>query len=292
MRLDAPTGSWLLFYPSSWSIALAADPGALPSAYYLLLFGCGALVMRGAGCTINDLWDKDLDGRVQRTRKRPLVTGEISQRKAVVFLGGQLSVALAILLQLNWFSVFLGASSMFLVVIYPLMKRVTHWPQFVLGLTFNWGALLGWSAVHGSIDAMICLPLYTAGVCWTIIYDTIYAHQDRADDVLLGIKSTAIKFGDDTKKWLCLFATGMVGGLITCGINSGQTWPFFASVSAVTAHLIHQIYSLNIHNPTDCKTKFVSNQTVGFILFLGIVVGNLIKSYKKQDNTKISSAHL
>lgn len=177
MRLDRPIGSWLLFWPCGWSIGLSTMPGTLPDLSMLFLFGAGAFIMRGAGCTINDLWDRDLDGMVERTKNRPLVTGTITPFDAVVFLSAQLGVGCFILLQLNWYSIVLGASSLGLVIAYPLMKRITNWPQLVLGMTFNWGALLGWSASQGTVDLAACLPLYFAGVCWTIVYDTIYAHQ-------------------------------------------------------------------------------------------------------------------
>ncbi|KAF3851376.1 hypothetical protein F7725_013148 [Dissostichus mawsoni] len=157
MRLDKPIGTWLLYLPCAWSIALAADPGHLPHLGILTLFGTGALLMRGAGCTINDMWDKDFDKKVSRTATRPIASGEISQRQALVFLGGQLSLALCVLLCLNYYSIALGAASLSLVISYPLMKRITYWPQFVLGLTFNWGALLGWSAVKGFCDWSVCL---------------------------------------------------------------------------------------------------------------------------------------
>lgn len=143
----------------------------------LCLFAAGAFIMRGAGCTINDMWDKDIDVRVERTKDRPLANGDLTQFDALVFLSGQLGIGLLVLLQLNWYSILLGASSLGLVVVYPLMKRITYWPQLMLGMTFNWGALLGWSATQGSVLWQACLPLYAAGVCWTIVYDTIYAHQ-------------------------------------------------------------------------------------------------------------------
>lgn len=171
------TGSWLLFWPCGWSIALSATAGELPDLKTLALFGCGALIMRGAGCTINDLWDKDIDAKVERTKNRPLVNKEINSLDAWIFLSAQLSVGLIILLQLNWLSILTGATSLGLVTIYPLMKRITYWPQFVLGMTFNYGALLGWCATQESINFAACLPLYVAGISWTIIYDTIYAHQ-------------------------------------------------------------------------------------------------------------------
>lgn len=287
MRIDKPIGSWLLFWPCGWSIAMAAPAGTFPDIKMLALFGIGAFVMRGAGCTINDMWDKDIDKKVERTRERPLVSGQVSQLQALTFLAGQLSLGLLILLQLNWYSVFLGASSLLLVVIYPLMKRVTYWPQLILGMTFNWGALLGWSAIHGSCDWSICLPLYVSGICWTILYDTIYAHQDKVDDVLLGIKSTALKFGDKTKLYLSGFGAIMIASLITSGITVEQTWPYYTAVTLVGSHLVNQIYTLDMNNPTDCAKKFISNSQVGMILFAGIILGNLMKKAPKKQNAGI-----
>lgn len=177
IRFDRPIGTWLLFWPCGWSIALAAAPGCAPDIGLLALFATGAFVMRGAGCTINDMWDRKIDRRVERTRERPLASGELTQLDALVFLAAQLGVGAQVLLQLNGYSIGLGVASLGLVVVYPLMKRVTYWPQLVLGAAFNWGALLGWSAVHGQVLWSACAPLYAAGVCWTIVYDTIYAHQ-------------------------------------------------------------------------------------------------------------------
>ncbi|XP_058812266.1 4-hydroxybenzoate polyprenyltransferase, mitochondrial [Topomyia yanbarensis] len=285
MRIDRPIGSWLLFWPCGWSIALSAQAGCWPDPLMLALFGTGAFIMRGAGCTINDMWDKDIDAKVARTKGRPLVSGQLSQSDAWVFLSAQLGFGLLILLQLNWYSIVLGASSLGLVIVYPLMKRVTYWPQLVLGMTFNWGALLGWSATQGSVLWSACLPLYLAGVCWTIVYDTIYAHQDKVDDILLGIKSTAIRFGDGNKLWLSGFSTAMISGLITAGMVCEQTWPYYSSLGLISAHLAHQIYSLNINNPTDCATKFISNHQVGLILFLGIVLGTLYKGYNQTSSS-------
>ncbi|XP_050069958.1 4-hydroxybenzoate polyprenyltransferase, mitochondrial [Anopheles maculipalpis] len=285
MRIDRPIGSWLLFWPCGWSIALSAPAGCWPDPMMLGLFGVGAFVMRGAGCTINDLWDRDIDAKVERTRNRPLVAGEIAPFDAIVFLAGQLGVGLFVLLQLNWYSILLGASSLGLVVVYPLMKRVTYWPQLMLGATFNWGALLGWSATQGSVEWAACLPLYIAGVCWTIVYDTIYAHQDKVDDLIIGIKSTALRFGDNTKLWLSGFTAAMVGNLLSAGLVCDQTWPYYTSIGLIGAHLAHQIHSLNIHNPKDCATKFISNHQVGFLLFLGIVLGTLYKQ-NSDERTK------
>lgn len=283
MRLDKPIGSWLLFWPCGWSIASAAQAGCFPDLYMLALFGTGAVIMRGAGCTINDMWDRDIDAKVIRTASRPLVSGEVTMKQAWVFLAGQLSAGLAVLLQMNWYTVFLGASSLGLVITYPLMKRFTYWPQLVLGFTFNWGALLGSCAIKGYVDLPVCLPLYIAGICWTIIYDTIYAHQDRKDDLLLGIKSTAIKFDKDTKLWLSSFAGTMISSLVLSGVMNQQTWPYYGAVAMVTTHLASQIFTLNINNPTDCASKFISNAQVGFILFCGIILGNLLKKNIETD---------
>ncbi|KAM9858755.1 4-hydroxybenzoate polyprenyltransferase, mitochondrial isoform 1-T2 [Aulostomus maculatus] len=281
MRLDKPIGTWLLYLPCTWSIALAADPGCLPDLGMLTVFGTGALLMRGAGCTINDMWDKDYDKKVSRTAARPIASGEISPMQALVFLGGQLSLALGVLLCLNYYSIALGAASLSLVITYPLMKRITYWPQFVLGLTFNWGALLGWSAVKGSCDWSVCLPLYFSGVMWTLIYDTIYAHQDKEDDVKVGVKSTALRLQEQTKPWLSGFTLAMMSGLVLAGVNAEQTLPYYAVLSTVAVHLTNQIYTLDINSPEDCWKKFVSNRNLGLLLLLGIVAGNLWKERRE-----------
>ncbi|KAM8968955.1 4-hydroxybenzoate polyprenyltransferase, mitochondrial [Sarcophilus harrisii] len=284
MRLDKPIGTWLLYLPCTWSIGLAAEPGCFPDWYMLSLFGTGAILMRGAGCTINDMWDQDYDKKVTRTANRPIAAGDISTFQSLVFLGGQLSLALCVLLCLNYYSIALGAASLSLVVIYPLMKRITYWPQLALGLTFNWGALLGWSAIKGSCDVSVCLPLYLSGVMWTLIYDTIYAHQDKKDDALIGLKSTALRFKEDTKQWLSGFSAVMLSGLTLAGLNCDQTIPYYAAVAAIGAHLTHQIYTLDIHKPEDCWDKFISNRTIGIMLFIGIILGNLLKEKKPKGS--------
>ncbi|XP_044536389.1 4-hydroxybenzoate polyprenyltransferase, mitochondrial isoform X1 [Gracilinanus agilis] len=283
MRLDKPIGTWLLYLPCTWSIGLAAEPGCFPDWSMLSLFGTGAVLMRGAGCTINDMWDQEYDKKVTRTANRPIAAGDISTFHSLIFLGGQLSLALCVLLCLNYYSIALGAASLSLVVIYPLMKRITYWPQLALGLTFNWGALLGWSAIKGSCDVSVCLPLYLSGVMWTLIYDTIYAHQDKRDDALIGLKSTALRFKEDTKQWLSGFSIVMLSGLTLAGLNCDQTIPYYAAVAAIGAHLAHQIYTLDIHKPEDCWAKFTSNRTVGFVLFIGIILGNLWKEKKPKE---------
>jgi len=215
---------------------------------------------------------------------RPITSGQVSMFDALVYLGAQLGVGLMILLQFNWYSVLLGAASMGLVITYPLMKRFTYYPQFVLGLAFNWGALIGWSAVRGGCDWSVVLPLYCAGICWTMIYDTIYAHQDKYDDVILGVKSTAIKFGEQTPVCLSCFATAMMSCLAYCGLQTGQTWPYYVSLLGVTGHLMYQIKTLDINNREDCARKFTSNRWVGLCVFLGLTIGTI---YKDKDQEPI-----
>ncbi|XP_010439149.1 PREDICTED: 4-hydroxybenzoate polyprenyltransferase, mitochondrial-like isoform X2 [Camelina sativa] len=272
-RLDKPIGTWLLAWPCMWSIALAADPGSLPSFKYMALFGCGALLLRGAGCTINDLLDQDIDTKVDRTRLRPIASGLLTPFQGIQFLGLQLLLGLGILLQLNNYSRVLGASSLLLVFSYPLMKRFTFWPQAFLGLTINWGALLGWTAVKGNIEPAIVLPLYLSGVCWTLVYDTIYAHQDKEDDVKVGVKSTALRFGDNTKLWLTGFGTASMGCLALSGLSADLGWQYYASLAAASGQLGWQIGTADLSSGPDCSRKFVSNKWFGAIIFSGVVLG-------------------
>ncbi|XP_020911755.1 4-hydroxybenzoate polyprenyltransferase, mitochondrial-like [Exaiptasia diaphana] len=288
IRFDRPIGTWLLYLPCTWSISMAADPGLIPDLKLLTLFGVGALVMRGAGCTINDMWDSDFDKKVARTRTRPIASGQISHFQALVFLGAQLSCGLAVLLCLYNYSIVLGASSMGLVITYPLMKRITYWPQVVLGLTFNWGALVGWSAVKGSCDWSVCLPLYAGGFFWTMVYDTIYAHQDKEDDIQIGVKSTALLFGDNTKPWLSLFSVAMVTNLVLAGLAADQTWPFYVGMGLTATHLAWQVAAVDLNNPNDCLKKFKSNKWLGLWICGAIMAGTLYKESKDDKRDKSS----
>ncbi|XP_013163306.1 PREDICTED: 4-hydroxybenzoate polyprenyltransferase, mitochondrial [Papilio xuthus] len=275
-RWDRPIGVYLLYWPCSWSIALASIPGTVPLHTTLqtaALFLLGAGLMRGAGCTINDMWDKDVDSQVERTKDRPLVSGVISDKQAVGFLAAQLSLALIVLLQLNCYSIVLGASSMLLVVTYPLMKRITNYPQIFLGATFNWGALLGYSAIQGGLEPLICLPLYTGALAWTVVYDTIYAHQDKEDDARIGMKSTALTFGEHTKPALSGALGLSVTSLAVAGGAAGLDMPYYIALAMYTLHAGRQIYTLNPDNPSDCADKFKSNSMVGLIILLGIIGG-------------------
>ncbi|GLT37445.1 hypothetical protein SLA2020_117620 [Shorea laevis] len=274
-RLDKPIGTWLLAWPCMWSITLAASPGNLPDFKMLTLFGCGALLLRGAGCTINDLLDRDIDTKVERTKLRPVASGLLTPFQGICFLGFQLFLGLGILLQLNNYSRILGASSLLLVFSYPLMKRFTFWPQAYLGLTFNWGALLGWSAIKGGLDPAIVFPLYFSGVCWTLVYDTIYAHQDKEDDLKVGVKSTALRFGDSTKEWISAFGIGCISSLALSGFNAEIGWPYYAFLAAASGQLAWQIWTVNLSCRADCNRKFVSNKWFGAIIFSGILFGRI-----------------
>ena len=278
-RLDRPIGTWLLLFPCWWSLALATSESAvhnLDGGFVLLvmLFGIGALVMRGAGCTYNDIVDRDFDIKVARTAERPIPSGRVTTRQAVLFLGGQLAVGLIILLQLNSYAIAVGVASLLLVFSYPFMKRITYWPQAWLGLTFNWGALLAWAAIQGSLN-WPALLLYVSGIAWTLGYDTIYAHQDKEDDALIGVKSTALKFGQATKSWLWFFygLTCVLWAALGAGLE--LPWPYWAALAGVAVHFSWQVVTLDTDNPQDCLDKFKSNRNVGWILFAGLLLANV-----------------
>ena len=276
-RIDRPIGTWLLLFPCWWSLGLAASAGTRPpDPLLILLFALGALVMRGAGCTYNDIVDRDIDARVARTAGRPIPSGQVSLVQAIVFLAAQLALGLAVLLQFNDFAVLLGLASMALVLAYPFLKRVTYWPQAWLGLTFNWGALLGWAAATGGLSAPAVL-LYAAGIAWTLGYDTIYAHQDKEDDALIGIKSTALKLGAATKPWLIVFYGLAIAGFGAAGWAAGLGWPFYLGLAGVAAQFAWQVANLDIDDPAGCLARFKSNRTAGWLLLAAILAAGAIQ---------------
>jgi 4-hydroxybenzoate polyprenyltransferase len=278
MRLDRPIGLWLLLIPCWWGLVLAqiAAGGGMPNLWYGLLFLLGALVMRGAGCTLNDLADRDFDAQVARTRSRPIPSGQVSVKAALAFLILQCLAGLVILLQFNWPTVVLGAASLVLVAIYPFMKRFTYWPQIFLGLAFNWGALVGWSAIHGAVSWPAVL-LYLGGIAWTLAYDTIYAHQDKEDDVLIGVKSTALKFGAASVTWIAgFFIVALV--LIEASLWLAQARLLaHMGVAAAALHAAWQIARLDIDNPQNCLKLFRSNRDLGLLLLLGLLLDTLTR---------------
>jgi len=276
-RIDRPIGTWLLLFPCWWSVALAAMPVGylhLDDIGLYLLFAVGAVVMRGAGCTLNDIVDRDLDAKVARTAMRPLPSGAISLRQALLFLALQLLCGFSVLLTLNKTALWLGIASLGLVVLYPFMKRITWWPQAFLGLTFNWGALMGWAAVR---DMLGWPPffLYLAGIAWTLVYDTIYAYQDVADDRIVGIRSTARRFGDEPRPWLVAFAFLMLIFLCISLSMTGVGAIAYLGVVGTGLHLLWQIVFFDPGNPKDCLAKFRANRWIGWIVLAGLVLSPL-----------------
>jgi 4-hydroxybenzoate polyprenyltransferase len=278
-RLDRPIGSWLLLIPCWWSSGLAAIAAhqTLPSLWHLLLFFIGAFAMRGAGCTWNDIVDRDLDGRVERTRSRPIPSGQVSATQAAAFLVAQALVGLLVLLQFNGFTIATGIASLVIVAVYPFMKRITYWPQIVLGLAFSWGALMGWAAALGRLDAA-ALVLYAGAISWVIGYDTIYAHQDREDDALIGIKSTALLFGARTKPMLALFYGLAVVLIAIAGGFAGAGIVFALGLATFAGHLAWQIVRIDISDPDDCLRLFKSNRDAGLILFAGMLADAFLRA--------------
>lgn len=272
-RLDRPIGWWLLLIPCWWGLALASLADKSPVRWdYAALFLAGAIIMRGAGCTLNDILDRDLDAAVARTRSRPIPSGQVSVAGAVAFLVLQCLAGFVILFFFNRFTILVGAASLLLVAIYPLMKRITYWPQIFLGLAFNWGALVGWSAMQDSLSTPP-LVLYAGGLFWTLAYDTIYAYQDRDDDILIGVRSTALRFGDRPLPWI-----GTFFALALCAIDL-SLWmvhaPLIAhsGIIAAACHALWQCKTLKITDPQRCLMLFKSNRTFGLLVLGGFLAG-------------------
>jgi 4-hydroxybenzoate polyprenyltransferase len=272
-RLDRPTGIWLLLLPCLWAIALGS-PTASVGLGNAVLFAIGAIVMRSAGCTVNDILDRNIDAQVERTRGRPLPSGQIGLLGALVFLAVLLVLGFAVLIQLNRLSIVLGVLSLGLVGAYPLMKRIIWWPQAFLGLTFNWGALMGWAAVTGRIG-VAAVALYAAGLCWTLVYDTIYAHQDARDDADAGVKSTALWFGRFSRLWLAGFALAMLALLWTAGAVAGLGRVYVAMLILVALHLAWLLAFWKTDDPRDCLRRFQASRWTGLLVVLALVVGRL-----------------
>ena len=279
-RADRPIGAWLLLLPCWWSAGLAAIAAGrpYPNPWHVVLFFIGAFVMRGAGCTWNDIVDRNLDAMVARTRSRPIPSGQVSVRGAAAFLVLQALIGLAVLFQFNHFAIMTGIASLAIVAVYPLMKRITWWPQIVLGLAFSWGALMGFAAVFARLDAPAYL-LYAGSIAWVIGYDTIYAHQDREDDALIGVKSTARLFGARTRLALLIFyaAAVLLIGLSGAAVGAGPV--FAVGLVVFGAHLGWQIQRIDIDDPDLCLRLFKSNRDAGLILFAAMIGDALYRSY-------------
>jgi len=277
-RLDRPIGVWLLFLPGLWGILLA-QPGWREAARLIALFGVGSVVMRAAGCVVNDLWDRDIDRRVARTSGRPLASGAIRPRQALVFLVVLLTCGCMVLLSLNRLAQELGVASLVLVALYPLAKRVTWWPQLVMGFTFGFGAPMGYAAASGRIDLSWAL-LYAAAIFWDLGFDTIYAHQDREDDALVGVRSTARLFGEQTRPFLAACYTASVAMFALAGWSSGLGVWFFVALMLPAALLARQVVSLDIHDPGKCLTLFRANREAGFAFGLALIAGTVQAALK------------
>ena len=275
-RWDRPIGTWLLLWPCWWAIALAmpVESRYLPDLYLMALFAVGAVAMRGAGCTYNDIVDRGFDAQVARTRSRPIPSGAVSVRAAWAFLVLQCLAGLAVLMSLNPFTIVLGIASLAPIAIYPFMKRWTYWPQLMLGLTFNWGALMGWAAVTGTLAPPAAL-LYLGCVFWTLGYDTIYAHQDKEDDLLLGLKSTALRLGTATKWWLYGFYTVALAAFAGAGALAEIGWVYYIGLGFGAWHLYRQVYATNLDTPSECLAAFRSNRDFGVIVFGALLAGTL-----------------
>jgi 4-hydroxybenzoate polyprenyltransferase len=271
-RLDRPIGFWLLFWPCGFSLAMAAmkNPAIGFDWRALILCFIGAIVMRGAGCTFNDIVDRDIDDKVERTRSRPIPAGQVSVRNAAIFMGLQALVGLVILLQFNWFTVMIGAASLALVAIYPFMKRITWWPQLFLGLAFSWGALVGWSSQTGVIS-FAPLMLYLGAILWVIGYDTIYALQDVEDDALVGVKSTARLFGERAQPAVFLFYALAIVCWIVAAFQAGASYVFVVALLVPAAILIWQVATLNTKSPANALVRFKANHWVGLALTLAFL---------------------
>jgi 4-hydroxybenzoate polyprenyltransferase len=272
-RLDRPIGAWLLFLPGLWGILLARAPGG-KSAWLIGLFALGSLLMRGAGCVINDMWDRDMDRLVTRTAGRPLASGALGMRAAMLFLAALLAVSLLILLELHPLARILGVASLALVVLYPLAKRVTWWPQLVLGFTFGWGAPMGYAAAAGRIDAA-AIALYAAAIAWVVGYDTIYAHQDREDDALIGVKSAARRLASRTRPVLAGCYTAAILLLAVAGWLAGLPAWYPAGLALPAGLLAQQVMRLDIDDPASCLRLFKANREVGLAVAAAILIARL-----------------
>ncbi len=278
-RWDRPIGVWLLFWPCAWSAALVATATGkpAPNVLHLILFLIGAFVMRGAGCTWNDIVDRDIDAKVERTARRPIPSGQVGVKQALGFLALQLVVALVVLQQFNLIAIALGFVAILPVATYPFMKRVTWWPQAVLGICFGWGALMGWAASEASLSGASNL-LFLGAILWVIGYDTIYALQDIEDDALAGVKSTARLFGARVKPWLWGFYGGAVFMIGAALVSANAGFAAWLGLIAFAAHLFWQVHVLDPSDPAHALALFRSNKTAGLILFAGFAADAALRA--------------
>jgi len=279
-RIDRPIGWWLLVLPCWWSTALADDVAGrpYPDPVLLLLFLIGSVAMRGAGSTYNDIVDRDLDRLVERTRNRPVASGAVGVKSALVFCGLQCLIGLGVLLSLNWFAVVLGFCAMLPVIAYPFMKRITSWPQAVLGLAFSWGALMGWAAEFGALGVPALL-LYGSAIFWTMGYDTVYAIQDLEDDAIAGIRSTALLFGRRTKMAVAAFYGGAALLMVLALYWASVGLFAYIGVGLFASHLVWQVMRVDHQNGASALAIFRSNRNAGLILFGGLALDAAVRHF-------------
>ena len=280
MRLDRPIGTWLLYWPCVFGLVLGAVADSRPFGSWhdwglVVLLGVGAIVMRGAGCTYNDIVDREFDAKVARTRGRPIPSGAVSVKQAWLFAAGLSLIGLVILLLLDRLAVVLGVGSLVLIAAYPFMKRITWWPQAWLGLTFNWGALLGFAAQTGTLDAADGI-LYTGLFFWTLGYDTIYAHQDKDDDALIGVKSTARLLGARSREWILGFYTVAFTLILAAGFAEHEGWPFVLLMLLAGAHMLWQVYTLDIDDSARCLKLFRANRETGALIAAALAISSWV----------------
>jgi 4-hydroxybenzoate polyprenyltransferase len=279
-RLDRPIGTWLLLIPCWWGLGLAWASGPSVSFIVLLwhglLFALGALAMRGAGCTYNDIVDRELDAQVARTADRPLPSGALTVASAWIFAALLTAIGALVLFALPWPAILIGLASLPLIALYPYMKRITYWPQAWLGLTFNWGVLVAWAAAMEGLG-LAALLLYLAGIAWTLGYDTIYAHQDKEDDALIGVRSTALLFGSASKAWLYRFYGAAMLLFLLAGLWAEVAWPYYLALMAMAGQLVWQVSDLRLDDPADCLAKFRSNRIAGWCLVAGLFLAGIVE---------------
>lgn len=272
-RLDRPVGTWLTLLPCLAALVQAAD--GMPTLFRLFIFSLGALLMRGVGCTFNDIFDRDFDNKVERTRYRPLTSGQITLKKALIFVFAQLVVCALLLLAINPYSRWLAVALVPIVIIYPLCKRFTYWPQVVLGIGFNWGMLMAWSDTQNTVP-LAAIAMWCGAVLWQVGYDSVYAYVDMRDDINLGLKSTALRFKDNGKVWISGFYLATVALWTYAGAAMGLSWPYFVGMTLIAIHFIWQMKVFNIKRPDHNFMLFRSNMTVGVMLVIAALGGTLL----------------
>ncbi len=277
-RLKKPIGYMLLFWPCVWGLTIAYDFSNNIQIYlkYGILFLCGSILMRSAGCIINDIVDKDFDAKVSRTKSRPIASGKISIRLGLFYSAFLCLIAFLVLIQFNIFTIILAMCSMFLAFSYPYMKRFTYWPQLFLGITFNYGLILGWTAIYADLN-VVPLIFYFGAIFWTLGYDTIYGFQDIKDDEIIGVKSTSIKFKNNPKQFILICYLIFIISQVYIGFKMNFANIYFFGIVIISLHLfVYQIFKLNINSERNCLEIFKSNNFLGFMVFINILIGKII----------------